>query len=210
VLICGASAACVLKHDDPINTFTGTWNTKLWRITDSKVMPLGKGSITLERGAGQGHWVCADGQQPASHCNSYKKMLGANGCASDGSDCVMEITVTDSMGRFVDQHIMQLTPPGKMKIPLDVKVTAKVAGHCNDDQTIDVTVINDGGKQGYGTALYVSLITLEGGIFESNGFFLPGGTSKVIRFLPLAVGKLPEPSQLAASLRVDHVAIYLR
>jgi len=211
VLICGNQAACVLKHDDPVRPFKGTWVTNFIRITDSAVIPVAQGIMSFDRGAGQGMWFCADGTPlQAQSCSSFTALLVGHGCAADGSDCVLESVVTDALtGADADRHITQLTTPGQMKLDLDVNVNASCAASRNADNSVDVFIFNDGGK-GQGAALYVSLTTLEAGVFEENFFLLRGGVSKVVRFLPLAVGSPPNPASLAASLRVDHIEKYLR
>lgn len=203
VLLCSDDARCVLKNDNALQGFTGTWSTSFVRLRDGLITVIGTGSANLPVGGNAAQWVCADGKNN-NPCNDYSSLLPQGGCATDGSDCLLWITVTDSTtSQIVDEHAVHIVPPGEMTIPT-VSVTSQVNPQRNPDGSIDVTVSTSGG-----VALWVTLTTLEQGYFSDNTFILLPSAPKTVQFLPIIGANLPDPSYLTTTLHIDHVSMYL-
>jgi hypothetical protein len=208
ILLVSDDARVLVKNDDPINPFAGTWTTALLRVADSALVPLGNGSASLPRGANAAAWGCADGRgNPSSGdtCSPFSALLPPAGCKADGSDCLVVATLVDAAtGAAVDTNVVQLAPPGTMLSALPAaEVVATVSGTANPDGSVAVTV------RASAAALYVTLTTLDQGRFSENAFVMAGGEVRELLFLPIPGAPLPDPAALGATLRVDHLALYM-
>lgn len=113
-----------------------------------------------------------------------------------------QATLTDSTGSLVlDSNSVLLAAPADMSLP-DATLTVDVAMTPNPDASVNVTVSTTA------TAFFVTLSTTEPGVFSDNAFILPTGTVRDLQLRAIVGTPAPDPSQLKASLRADHVAAY--
>ena len=202
VIICGDAASCLLKNDNPLAGFTGSWTTELWKLGGSThaSVQLGGGAVDLARGSGAAAWVCADGSG-APPCNAWGQVLAAHGCASDGSDCVLSATLTDGAGTAVDAHVDLLTTPAQLTLP-PTAVEAVVAPALGADGSATVTLSANA------TALLVTLTTGEQGVWSENVLALPAGAKRSVTLQRIPGAAPIDAKALAKDLRVEHVALY--
>ena len=207
VIICGDAASCLLKNDNPLKGFTGSWATELWKLGGSGAtathtpVKLGGGAVDLARGSGAAAWVCADGSGAPPCKAGWGDVLAAHGCAKDGSDCVLSATLTDSSGTAVDTHVDLLTTPAQLALP-PAAVEAVVAPALGADGSATVTLSANA------TALLVTLTTGEQGVWSENVLALPAGASRRVTLQPIAGAAPIDIAALAKDLRVEHVAMY--
>jgi hypothetical protein len=201
VLMCGDKGACLLKNDYPLSGFNGTWTTSLVQLSPHKTTPLGTGKVELPRGAGAAAWVCADGATPP--CSPWAAMLAKYGCASDGSDCVLDLQLHNAKGAVVDAHVDLLTVPASMQLP-HAAVAASVAATSHPDGSVDVTLTTNA------TALLVTLTTTEQGVWSDNAFALYPDAKRVLTLRPIAGATPIDAKTLSKTLRVEHVGMYLQ
>ena len=56
---CGSQGRCFVRNDDPINPFTGSFQTSLLHIADGSVAALGPAfAVSLGPGAAAMDWTC--------------------------------------------------------------------------------------------------------------------------------------------------------
>ncbi len=190
----------MIRHDGPLAGFSGSWATSLVRLSDGAELALGAGSVVLPRGAGATAWVCADGG--ASPCAAWPATLEALGCAADGSDCVLRAALRDGAGAAVDAHADLLAAPMALDLPR-ARVDAAVSPTRNSDGSVSVYLNTNA------TAVFVTLTTTEQGVFDDNAFLLTvAECPRVINLLPITGAGAISPVALAASLRVEHLALY--
>jgi hypothetical protein len=212
VLMCGDKGSCLLKNDNPLSGFKGTWTTSLVKLlapqksksqskSKSPIVTLGTGTVELPPGAGAAAWVCADGISK-SPCASWATVLTANGCAPDGSDCVLDILLQDEKGAVADAHVDLLTVPANMSLPC-AAVTSSVAKAPQLDGSVDVTLSTNA------TALLVTLTTTEQGVWSDNAFALYPGSERVLKLRPIAGATPIDTKALSKALRVEHAGMYL-
>ena len=102
-------------------------------------------------------------------------LSGVKGCSSDGRDCVLSISLTDTSGTVADAHVDLLAVPAAMTLPRAV-VTATVAAAPAADGSIKVTLKTTE------PALFVVLTTTQQGVWSDNAFaMLDAGTERRVR-----------------------------
>lgn len=202
---CGADGRCVFKNDAALAGFSGQAAIELLSVASGQRAPLATVPLELPRGAGAGAWVCADGSAlappPAAPCASWADLLPRHGCAAGGADCMLVVTLTSASLPAPLENVVLLAPPSAM-LPLPpARVVASVAALPSPDgQSCAVDVSTDA------TALFVTLTTLASGRFSDNAFVLAKGARAALQFL--AFDARADCDLLAATLRVEHVALY--
>ena len=199
-MACGAQGYCFIKNDDAINEFTGSAIVATFNVLTGAVQTMNYQQVSLPRGANAVKWFCASGGGTPGSCSSWASILPGNGCAADGSDCIVQLTLTDSDDNVFWSSFELLAPPKAMKIP-KANVTFSV-GQPSPDGPIPVTLTSDA------TAFFVGLVTLAQGRFDANFFIMPSG-STIVNFIPFGASAAGEWEALATTLRVDHAALYL-
>lgn len=180
VIICGDAGKCLLKNDNALAGFKGTWATALLKLgatAGAAPMQLGGGAVDLPRGSGAAACVCADGGAPP--CKAWSAVLAASGCASDGSDCVLRAELADAAGAAADAHVDLLAPPVQLALPraaVDAAVDAAPAA----DGSVGVTMSANA------TALLVMLTTGEQGVWSDNVLTLAPGAPQKLVLKPIA------------------------
>ena len=177
--------------------------------------------LRLGPGAGTARFFCPDGsggsgaegnrpEETAPSCPTFAVLFNRAGCDGGGADCIMRVKVTGESRAatistvspllFAD-NLLPLAPPHAFNLPPS-NVSAAVSLVAADGGSATIVVRSASS----GVALYVWLSTLANGRFGENGFLLPPG-ERSVTFLPF--GPLDVP-KLRASLRVEHLAEYLR
>jgi beta-galactosidase/beta-glucuronidase len=201
VIICGDSGQCLLKNDNALSGFKGTWETRLQKLGQAKEIALGMGKVDLPRGSGAAEWVCVGGD--AAPCPALSEVLSSHGCASDGSDCLLRAVLTDHDDNIADDHVDLLAPPVQLALP---------------SATINVTVVPDKAKDGSvsvlltadTTAVLVMLTTGEQGVWSDNALMtLAPEEQREVRLRPIPGAEPIDVKALAADLRVEHLAQYI-
>ncbi|CAE8635635.1 unnamed protein product [Polarella glacialis] len=92
-------ALCYVRNDLPI-AFQGRVLVQLIHFGTGVATMLTDAPVSLAAGAGAMGFFCAlDGAMPSSSpvkCSSFASMFASEGCTSDGSDCMLEVLVTDA------------------------------------------------------------------------------------------------------------------
>ena len=198
-LIAASSDGRILvKSDDAFAPFSGTATVSLLHVDTGVVAPLATYPVALPLGGGATAWACANATVDIarSTCPSWASLLPSAGCAADGSDCVVLLSLTDATGALAADNFELLTPPYNMALP-GATVTFAIGAPAADG-SVPITLTTDK------TALFVVLTTLAQGRFSDNAIhILPGAT--VVDFIPW--GPL-DAGLLKSSLRVEHIAQY--
>jgi hypothetical protein len=105
----GSSAAgptmCFVKNDSP-RKFTGVVSVRLVHYETAHVDQQATVDVNLAPGAGTTVFFCPDGSSiptdagagagAGAGCPMFEALLVKAGCATDGSDCILRVTVTQS------------------------------------------------------------------------------------------------------------------
>ena len=158
--------------------------------------------VSLPVGPGAVSWFCAAEWGKMPNCPLWSQVLAGEGCAGDGSDCILNITLVDSSGRNLVSNPSLLAAPAVMlpKLP-PVSLKATVAspfpapGHSDMPIRVIVTAT--------APAMFVTLSTLAQGRFSRNAFFTKGG-SETVEFYPIAT-EGDQYSILKDSLKIQHL-----
>lgn len=175
----GSAAAgptmCFVKNDSP-RDFAGSVSVQLVHYGTAKIDQLATVPVKLAPGAGTTTFFCPDGTNagtgasPSQHskgeadadagaCPMFDALLTKAGCASDGSDCILRVTVTQSNksqqanagGQFLlADNLLPLSKPSAFKLPT-AAVTATIVSF---DETAGTASISLESKSA-GVALYV-------------------------------------------------------
>ena len=164
----GSAAAgptmCFVKNDSP-RDFAGSVSVQLVHYGTAKVDQLATVPVKLAPGAGTTSFFCPDGTNAdadAGACPMFDALLTKAGCASDGSDCILRVTVTQSNesqqanagGQFLlADNLLPLAKPSAFKLPT-AAVTATIVSF---DETAGTASISLESKSA-GVALYVWLV----------------------------------------------------
>merc|ERR1712190_502156 len=116
----------------------------------------------------------------------------------DGTKEMLHTVVMDAQGNVMNSNFIPMTEPKNMVLP-KADVTFSLASNANPDGSINITTATDK------LAVYVTLTTLAQGRFSDNAFVQTPG-SRTIRFLPIEAGAHFDIDELAATMRVEHVA----
>eukprot|EP01003_Olkasia_polycarbonata_P005258 NODE_47_length_1953_cov_116.009454_g28_i0.p1 GENE.NODE_47_length_1953_cov_116.009454_g28_i0~~NODE_47_length_1953_cov_116.009454_g28_i0.p1 ORF type:complete len:546 (+),score=77.92 NODE_47_length_1953_cov_116.009454_g28_i0:190-1638(+) len=184
---CATDGECYVRNDSPVQ-FTGQLELQLIHF-NGKVSNVSTTPVSLPAGAGQQTWMCAKGTRP---CTTWQDILTGEGCASDGTDCILTAVV----GECFNTHLLAL--PKDLKLS-KATVTFKV-GTPSADGSVPITVSSDA------VALYVTFTTQASGHFSDNAFFTLPNSPKSISFVPFGPLDL---TQLTSSLRVEHMQMRL-
>ena len=239
ISVCGFDGRCFLKNDDAI-TMAGypaaTATRRLVSIVNGTVMAAWNTTTPLPLGGGSIAWFCLDGSTdplncPIVHqvsrsiikkyrcdtsvrftslCRSPLQTIGAAGCAADGSDCVLDVSVTDGpFGPTLSAHTQFLGPPAAALALLSAPQPALVAsvGAALPDGSLPITLSFTGGASvaDAGLPLCTTLTTPFAGRFSRNAF-TPLALPAAVSFLPW--GATPDPQVFVESLRVQHLGQY--
>jgi hypothetical protein len=159
--------------------------------------------VTLPRGAGAVQWLCVGtGDTAGAGCEPLAAYLARQGCASNGSDCVLVTSLADAAtGAPVTDSWELLGLPGELALS-DPALALAVAPAANADGSINVTVTANAAP-----AAFVTLTTAAQGRFSDNVFWITSaGNAKTVAFIPF--GQL-DADLLRASIRVEHLQQYL-
>lgn len=205
-LACGVSSTppqvlCFVRNDDPISPLDAVATVTLARISGAgAVLKTTTTPISLPRGAGAVQFFCFGAGDPTSSCAALPDILSANGCAADGSDCVLFSSLT-SRGVQLASSFELLGLPGALKLA-DPALTYAVAPAPNGDGSLNISL-----SAAAAPAAFVSLTSTAQGRFSDNAFWLPAaGSSRVITFIPFGALDI---AGFAATLRVEHLQQYL-
>eukprot|EP00051_Salpingoeca_urceolata_P023405 m.396250 g.396250 ORF g.396250 m.396250 type:complete len:1245 (+) comp20102_c1_seq16:524-4258(+) len=185
-------ALCYIRNDlgTPVTANVDVQLLRFNAPSGQEQVTLSQRSIKLLAGGGTSAFFCP--QSTSQACATYEALLSAHGCASDGSDCLMTVTVVDATkGLVYCNNTLPLAPPASMRLP-DAHVTVQATAG-GDGVTVAVTD---------GVALYVWLSTQAHGRFEDNGFALLPGQPKQVAFRYFGT---PDPATFKATLRVEHL-----
>ena len=207
---CGNQGRCFVRNDDPINGFTGSFQTSLLHIADGSVTALGPAfPVSLGPGAAAMDWTClggpANGDPYAQNCTAWSTVVAGAGCRADGSDCVLLQQLMDGSGAVAVDSWELLTTPAQMAIDASARITATVSSGVHPKpgggwgESATVTVKSDK------TAVLVELHTLAQGRFSDNAFHVPAGKSVDVEFIFFGAADL---GMLSSTLRVDAANTY--
>lgn len=204
---CGADARCYVKNDGALAGFQGTAAVSLLKLASGAVAPVASVPVNLPPGANSFAWSCADGKGDPSKgatCATWAAVLGAAGCAADGTDCAVQITVTAaSGGGVVASNLQLLAVPGLLALPSPPAEVTAAVGAPAPDGSVPITLTSTA------AALFVTLTTQAQGRFSDNVVAVPGPSAPPVevRFLPF--GPL-DAGLLASTLRVDHLQAFFK
>ena len=186
-----------VRSDDAFASTNATATLTYLHLATGANSPGASFPVALPPGASASVWGCADGVSGTWQCDRWAQLLPRVGCASDGSDCVLLLRVTDNAsGQLLAENFELLAPVWRLALPA-ANVTAAV-GAPQADGSVPITLTASA------TALFVHLTTLAQGRFSDNSLLLPPGDT-VVSFLPW--GPL-DAELLRSSLRVEHVQLY--
>jgi len=122
------------------------------------------------------------------------------GCDANGTNCVLQITVTNSSKAVQSTNVLPFVPPKAMRLPVAV-VTATVGASVSvvvdgETEEAEITLTTSA------TAMFVMLTTKESGRFSDNAFLLEAGAVRKVSFVAWGVLDI---AALKASLRVEHL-----
>lgn len=117
----------------------------------------------------------------------------------NATSAILRAMVKDGTGAEVSSNLVPMIEPHRFAIA-NASVQFSIKEAANEDGSIDIVMTS--GK----VAVYVTFTTLTQGRFSDNVFLMKPGT-KAIQFLPIA-GYFVR-SELASSLRVEHLASYI-
>ena len=199
IAACGADARCFVKNDGALTPLDGvTLNIFAVRMDGTRTPLLPSKPVTLPVGANAIEWFCADGKVvPPAACAPWSSVLPTVGCAGNGTDCVLSLSVTTGDGEL-SYNTQLLTVPGHLSMATDTRVTLAVGAEAPDG-SIPITIT----VTGSGPALFVTLFTLANGRFSDNALPVMFPGMETVQFLPFLPG---QAGALASSLRVDHLA----
>jgi hypothetical protein len=185
---CGAEGQCIVKNDDPLQTFKGVVKIMQIKLEDGFTSEFINHEVSLPVGPGTATYF-----------------MGPN--ISSNGEIIYECIVSRSDGEVLSSHVILPTAPYALKLPKS-NVTATVSSQANLDGSINVHI------EGTAAALYVTLTSLAQGRFSENAFLLADSGSqefgskfvKEVSFIPF--GQL-ELKLLQNTLRVEHMALYM-
>ena len=198
ISVCGAAGSCYARSDDALAPFAGAVALSLLRFSTSAVTPLKSVPVALPRGAAAFAYFCLGSGDPAAACQPVAEVLAASGCSP--ADCALLVdpgAVPCAAPGEVCGNFQLLAPPAQLRLPR-AHVTAALGGETRADGAVRVDLAADA------FALYVWLSCGAQGRFEDNFFALRQG-ARSVWFLP---GEGFDAAELAATLRVEHVAMY--
>lgn len=177
------TSACYISNHGAGLTFTGTVTLTAYDNFGTGVgVVVTKKRVELPEGPGVVQWFTAS-------------------LPADRNSTSVISTVTDVEGIVISEHLIQLSKPRDMRVPV-ANVTFKVAKAVNMDGTIDITVSSRT------VALFVTLTTLAQGRFSDNVFFLPA-TTKIIQFIPFSpLTASKDLETLQSTLRIEDFSMY--
>ena len=145
---------------------------------------------------------------PGPFCDNPGSALANVGCAGNGSDCAVVVALDDAAtGEPLSRTVFFWALPRALNFNAAAAVSASVGALAPDGESVPVTLTTTGGA-----ALWVVMTTLAQGRFEENAWPLlaPGvSQTRFVPILPAARGGPPiDVALLAASLRVDHLAMH--
>lgn len=156
--------------------------------------------VSLPRGGGAIAWFCAAGSGTPGACASYATLLTAAGCAANGYDCLLTVSLSDAGGSVVDAHTVLLTIPANLALrPANVSVA--IGDVTPDGASVALTVRADA------VALFVTLTTLAQGRFSTNTFVVAPGAPVALSFI--AFGGPVDVDALRDSLAFEVVNTYV-
>lgn len=142
--------------------------------------------------------TCAVPKQKACTTWSSMSKWRAIGCDKAGTNCVVELVVTNrETASVASTNVQPFVPPKSMQLPLP-NVTVEVGAQSVLTNEVELTV------RATGTALYVVLTTLAEGRFSENAFLLEN--QKQLSFVSWSPLSDDIVALLKSSVRVEHLA----
>jgi hypothetical protein len=114
-------------------------------------------------------------------------------------DHVLEVRVLEGSATLCDHAVLPVAPSALHL--QSAAVTATAADAVDEDGALAIVLETSGNP-----ALFVTLTTLADGRFSDNAVLLRPGAPRTVTFIPF--GPL-DMALLAASLRVEHLAMYM-
>lgn len=198
---CGNDGRCFVKNDNPLNGVNLTAFVSLERYEDGSHIVLSNRSFSLPAGANSLQWFCAASSAiPPAACPTWNSVLPKSGCWGNGSDCLLNITLVESVSsRYLYSNQQLLNSPELLMPSLShLPISFSIGNPSNGVVPITVTATE--------SVLYVHLTTLASGRFSENSFSLVSTRSKTVQFIPIDSLNM---ALLTSSLRVEHLAQYL-
>jgi len=192
---CGSLATCYVKNDSPYPV-SGTVKTQLIHFSTGQSTPLNSVKVSLAAGAGITSWFCASSSSNWPNCAAWNSVLSNAGCASNGNDCILTVTVNNDNGDAISNNLVALSIPGDMKLPA-AQVFASI-GSIHRDGSISIILSSNA------VAMYVTLTTNAAGRFSENVFLMLPGQAEV-RFIPFGPLNI---QLLGSTLTIEHVKLY--
>jgi hypothetical protein len=201
ILLCGASGACMFRHDNPMSALTNVKVVlQIVHLQSGLVSPLASWLVSTGPGPAAVQWFCAQGQRmtQSTICPMWYSVLESVKCLGNGTDCVVQSFLYSSHGDVLDSDVILMNTPSVLQLqPATVQATF---GQTREDGTTPITVNSYGG-----VALYVTLTSLAQGRFSQNALLIRPGVPIELLFLPFVDGDVPS----ASDTRIDHVGMYL-
>lgn len=199
---CGSAGQCYVKSDYPLGPSSGTLSLSLERLSDGAHIAIKSVPVALSAGANAFLWLCAGSSAaPPSSCPAWSTVLAKLGCAANGSNCVLNASLSapnSSAPYFTNLQL--LTAPSGLSLPTQAPVAVSI-GVLQSDGSVPVTVSSAA------PVLYVHLTTLASGRFSDNSFSLISTRSTTVSFIP--IDGPANVTLLQSSLRAEHLGQYL-
>ena len=219
--------SCYIKNDGIAAVATARISIELWHLSGSGReasrwrTPLGEMSAPLQSvGATPATaedfglvWFCPTGERlrGGAGCSvPVSEILEQHGCARNGTDCVLNISVTDRQGgALLAENTVVLANPTEIDCgPSSVEATV-LPPAVDANGRLEIKVASD-----ESAACWVVLTTKAEGRFSENGFFVLPDQPRTVEYIPFEGGDLAPAQQeggggghnvLAETLRVEHL-----
>jgi hypothetical protein len=200
-----ATGAILIRNDSPLQPLVGTLTVTAQSTTTGLQVggALATVPVALPRGAAAVAWACLGGGGGGGACADPAASLAAAGCAANGTDCVLVSTLVLQGGGTAVQNTQLWALPSALALARGAAVAAAV-GQLDADGALPVTLTVQGGA-----AVLVVLTTQAAGRFSDNALVIVPEGQRELRFLPMLPGAPLDRELLAATLRVEHLAMYM-
>ena len=203
LLACGADGSCLVKNDGALDNpdlQTATLTTALVHLATGAASEVSRQAVPpLPRGGGVTEWLCVNSTEgPPPACAGYAASLAAAGCAADGSDCLLSMTLTSASGATIAANHELLAAPSRLALPTARLSVTSVTDNGNGTATVALA--------SSAPAYFVVLTTQAPGHFGANAMtiLLPPAMNVSFEFWRSGA----DLALLASTLRVEHAQMY--
>lgn len=212
-----------------------TTTRRLVSVLNGSVMGSWDSTVALPQGGGAIAWFCLDGADPTLGCSITSQVcrrqgrggaacledpplarppqvLAEAGCAEDGSDCILDVNVTDGRegSSSFSAHTQFLGPPAAVlaRLPAPQPLLVATVGDATPSGSLPITIAfaGDAPVSSAGLPLCTTLTSTFAGSFDRNAF-TPLALPFEVAFIPW--GESPDPQAFAETLRVQHLGQYV-